>query len=80
MIGLPEPVAVMPPGDAVTVYEVITAPPLLAGAANWTVARALPGTALTAVGAPGTAAGVTAFEGAEGPLVPLLFVAVTVKV
>ena len=81
MIGLPEPVAVAPPGDTMTVYEVIVAPPSLPGAVNRTVAWASPGTAVTAVGAPGSPAiGVTAFDGALGAEVPALFVAVTLNV
>ena len=36
MIGLAAPPALWPPGEAVTVYEVIGAPPVLAGGANET--------------------------------------------
>jgi hypothetical protein len=79
VIGLAAPVAVIAPGDDVTVYEVI-ALPFAAGAVKVTVAAALPRTALTAVGAPGTAAGVTATEAADAELVPAALVAVTVKV
>jgi hypothetical protein len=53
--------------------------PFDAGAVKVTVARALPGDALTPVGAPGTVYGVTALEGAEVAGPPEL-VAVTVKV
>src|SRR4051794_26632206 len=55
-------------------------PPLLAGAAKVTVACALPALALTPVGAPGTAAGVTAFEGLDAAPVPAALVAFTVNV
>jgi hypothetical protein len=80
-IGLDWPVAVLPPGDAVTVYEVIGAPPSDTGAANVTVALASPADAVTPVGAPGAVgAGVTAPEGAEAELVPTALVAVTVNV
>jgi hypothetical protein len=71
---------VAPPGDAVTVYPVIDLPPLLAGAVHETAAEALPGVADTDVGAPGAVAGVTAELGADGALVPAVFVAVTVNV
>jgi hypothetical protein len=40
----------------------------------------LPATTETAVGAPGTVAGVTELEGLDAVLVPTAFVAVTVKV
>ena len=45
-----------------------------------TVAWAFPPIAVPMVGAPGTVAGVTAFEAADGAPVPTKFVAVTVKV
>jgi hypothetical protein len=45
-----------------------------------TVACPLPAVALTPVGAPGTPAGVTAFDGADAGPVPTPFVAATVKV
>jgi hypothetical protein len=45
-----------------------------------TVAVALPGVADAPEGAPGTVAGVTAFEGLEAAPVPTALVAVTVKV
>jgi hypothetical protein len=59
---------------------VIALPPLLAGAVQLRVACALPAVAVTPVGAPGTVAGVTLFDGADAGLVPMAFVAVTVKV
>ena len=55
-------------------------PPLEAGAVKLTLAEALPGVAETPVGAPGTVAGVTAFDAAEAGPVPTPLVAVTVKV
>jgi hypothetical protein len=81
--ALPEAVVTaMPPGLAVTVYEVIGEPPLDAGAAQVTVACPLPGVALTPVGAPGTVAtvGVTAAEGLLGGESPSALVATTVNV
>jgi hypothetical protein len=45
-----------------------------------TIARALPLTALTLVGASGTVAGVTEFEADEAKELPTAFVATTVKV
>ena len=80
VIGEAGPLAVRPPGDEVTVYDVIGVPPLEAGGVNATVACALPAVATTLVGAPGNAAGVTLFEGAEAGPVPTALVAATVKV
>ena len=72
---------VSPPGDEVTVYSVIAAPPLLAGAVHettdWRLAAPV---ALTDVGAPGTVEGTTAADAAEAEPVPRAFVAVTVNV
>jgi hypothetical protein len=69
------------PPEEVTVYLVIVAPPLLAGAVQETVTSPEPATdAVTAVGASGEVAGVTALDSAEAAPVPLAFVAVTVKV
>jgi hypothetical protein len=53
-MGEPAPLAVIPLGVEVTVYEVMGLPPLSAGATKDTVACPLPATATTAVGAPGT--------------------------
>ena len=58
----------------------IALPPSLAGAVNVTVVSALPGVALTAVGAPGTVIGVTAVDGADAGPGPTLFVATTANV
>ena len=68
------------PGDEVTVYPVIVAPPLLAGAVHDTVAWAAPETPTTEVGAPGTASGVTEPEEADDELLPTPFEALTVNV
>ena len=73
-------VQVNEPGADVTVYPVIVAPPLLAGAVHDTVAWAAPETPTTEVGAPGTASGVTDPEEADDELLPTLFEAFTVKV
>jgi hypothetical protein len=80
IIGLDAPVAVMLPGLEVTVYEVIALPPFEAGGAKLTVACWLTAVAVTAVGAPGTVAGVTLLEAAEAGPVPITLVAFTVKV
>ena len=52
----PVVVATAPPGDAVTVYPVTLAPPLLAGGLHDTVADAFPATPATPNGALGTVA------------------------
>ena len=52
----PVVVAVDPPGDAVTVYPVMTEPPLSVGAVQDTTAWVFLALALTAVGAAGTVA------------------------
>jgi hypothetical protein len=52
----------------------------LAGATHVTVADPLPATAAGAAGAPGTAAGVTAFDAGEASPLPTALVAATVKV
>ena len=81
VIGDDAPVAVRPPGEDVTVYPVIAAPPVFAGAVKLTVAPPLLPVAETPVGAPGAmAAGVTADEALEAAPVPMALVAVTVKV
>jgi hypothetical protein len=58
----------------------MTLPPLLTGAVKLTLACVLPAVAVAAVGAPGTVAGVTLFDGVEGRLEPAAFVATTVNV
>ena len=80
VIGLDDPVAVMPPGFDFTVYDRIGLPPSDAGGVKLTVACALPAVAVTPVGAPGTVAGVTLLDGADAGPVPNAFVAVTVNV
>src|SRR5258708_27611169 len=52
LVAVPLALAVIPPGDEVTVYPVIGDPPLDAGATQVTVAWALPAVAQTPVGAP----------------------------
>ena len=73
-------VAVTPSGSEVTVYSVIGLPPSEAGAVHETTARTSCGVADTPLGAPGTRARVTEFDASEDRLVPLEFVAVTMKV
>ena len=77
--GLAAPVAVKPPGDDVTVYEVIGLPFALAPL-NVTVAWVSPGAAVTVVGAPGNPAGVTEFEATDAAPGPVALAAVTVNV
>jgi hypothetical protein len=77
---VPDVVHVRVPGLEVTVYDVIAAPPLLAGAVHETVAEPLPAVAVTPVGAPGTVLGVTALDAADAGPCPDPFVARTVKV
>jgi len=72
--------ALMPPGEDVTVYDVIGEPPLDRGGVNATVACPMPAVAVPIAGAPGTVTGVTLFEGADAGPVPTAFVAVTVNV
>ena len=79
MSGLPLPVAVAPPGDAVTVYAVIDAP-LPEDSAKLTVAVPSPPLALGLDGAPGSPAGVTAPDADDDAPVPTEFVAVTANV
>ena len=74
-------VQVLAPELEVTVYPVTGAPPVEAGAvhdtADWAFWWVV---AVTPVGAPGTVDGVAGAEAAEGTLVPMALVAVTVKV
>ena len=71
-------VQVNEPGEDVTLYPVIDEPPELDGALHDTVTCVLPDVPETAVGAPGTVAGVTAADTAE--LHPAWLVAFTVNV
>jgi hypothetical protein len=69
------------PGDEVTVYPVIAAPPFEDGAVHdttdWPFALEL---AETEVGAPGTVDGTAAADAAEAAPVPMAFVPVTLNV
>ena len=83
VMGLDAPDVLIPSGSEVTVYKIIGLPPFETGAAKLTVARAFPAVAVTALGAPGTVAGivgVTLLDGLDGGPVPTALVAVTVKV
>jgi hypothetical protein len=80
IVVVPLTVAVKPPGEEVTVYELIAAPPLEAGADQLTDACPFPPVAVTLVGAPGGAAGITLLEGEEAEPIPAELLAVTVKV
>src|SRR6188768_365962 len=77
-MGEPAPVALRAP--QVTRYDVMGEPPFDAGGVKRNVTCPLPGTVAPIVGAPGTVAGVTLFDGADASPVPIEFVAVTVKV
>jgi hypothetical protein len=80
-VVVPEVVQVKPPGDEVTVYPVMGAPPLEPGAVHDTVDWLLAlDVAVTPVGAPGTTDGVAVADGDEAALVPAELVALTVKV
>jgi hypothetical protein len=74
------PVTEILPGLEVTVYPVITLPPVVPGAENETLADDTPAVAITPVGEPGTVAGVTDAEATEATELPTAFVATTVKV
>jgi hypothetical protein len=78
-IGLCDPVAVAPPGDAVTVYEEI-GEPFAPAPENAIVACASPGVAVTDVGAVGSPAGVTADDAVDASELPTEFTATTVNV
>ena len=81
VIGDEAPVAVRPSGEEVTVYPVITAPPVFVGAVKLTVALPLLTIAEMLVGTPGAiGAGVTADDALEAVPVPTELVATTVKV
>jgi hypothetical protein len=78
--GLAGQAVVAPPGCAVMRKPVMGSPPVAAGAVKLTAADASPAMADTAVGAPGTVAGVTAADGVDSGPSPALFVACTVTV
>ena len=80
MREVPDVVPLILPGDDVTVYWVIAAPPSDVGAIHETPASALPPVADTPVGAPGKVAGITTLEDVDADPVPTLLVAVTVNV
>jgi hypothetical protein len=80
VIGDPEPVPVKPPGDEVTVYEVIVAPPLSEGAEKVTDAEFAPAVAVPMVGARGTLATTALVLFDIAGVEPLAFVAVTTQV
>ncbi len=71
---------VAPPGEAVTVYSVIVAPPSSKGVIQEITADVLPRTAATPVGALGALHVETALEAEEADPVPAAFVAETVNV
>lgn len=72
-------VQVFPPGDEVTVYFEITAPPFETGADHDTVTAPFPALAMTAVGAPGSALGTTLELAAEMLPLPNELIATAVK-
>ena len=68
------------PGEDVTVYPVISEPPVLDGADHETATEESPKTPDTPVGAPATVAGTTASEAVDAEPVPALLEAFTVNV
>jgi len=74
------PTVTATPEEEVTVYPLMNKPPFEAGAVQVTVAEALPATAETPVGAPGTVGGVTGDDAVEGKESPTAFMATTVNV
>lgn len=81
MVAFAPTVQVAPAGEEVIVYPVIADPPLLTGAVNVTVAEPdVVLAAVTEVGAPGTVAGTTLGEDAEGDDVNKPLLAVTPNV
>jgi len=79
IIGAALPDAVAPPGDAVTVYDVID-DPLFAGAVKLTLAPPFIGVATGDIGALGRFAGVTDDDGADAVPIPAAVIAWTVNV
>ncbi len=69
-----------PPGEAVTEYAVIAAPPSLAGALHDTTDDTFATVPDTPVGTPGVVRGVTELEATDALPVPAVLVAVTVNV
>jgi hypothetical protein len=78
--GEDAPLAVVPPGFAVAVYEVMAEPPVLAGAENETTSVVFPAVTETFCGTLGTVAGVTELLATDALESPTPFVALTVKV
>ena len=70
----------MTPGNVAVAVYAVTGVPFAAAAAQVTTMFRTPGVATTDVAAPGTWVGTSAALGAETPLVPMLLVAVAVKV
>lgn len=71
---------VLPPGDAVTTYEVITAPPSDEGADQDTATELFAAVPVTEVGDPGAPFGVIGVAGTDATLSPVALVAFTVNV
>ena len=80
VVAAPVETAVKPPGEEVTVYPVIAAPPLSVGAVQVIVACVLPEVATTDIGAEDTPTGTTTVEVIETAEIPALLLAVTVNV
>jgi hypothetical protein len=80
MIGLAVPLALIPPGEEVTVYFVIAVPPSEDGELKTTLAWLSPAFTDVMTGALGGPIGIAALDDVDGTLVPAEFVAVTAKV
>ena len=76
----PDVAHVRPPGEDVTTYPEIAAPPVIAGAVQFTFAEPFPRVTETFVGGSGTVAGVTDADTDDSTLLPTAFVAWTVNV
>jgi hypothetical protein len=79
MMGLFSPIAVIPVGLEVIVYNMMGLPFEIAAVKLIVVCR-LPATAVTAVGAPDTVPGITPLDGLEFGPVPAALIAATTKV
>jgi len=79
VIGLAVPLTVISPALQLTVYPVMAAPPLSAGATKLTANAPRPPVIVTPVGTPGNPTGKTEFDAADAAPVPTSFVAVTVQ-
>jgi len=71
---------VLPPGDAVTTYAVITAPPFDNGSIHDTITELFAAVPVTEVGDPGAPFGVIGVDGDDAALSPVALVAFTVNV